>query len=310
MVRHLTKISDLSKAECDLIIQKAIEMKKCPEKFTSTMQNKTMLMIFEKPSLRTRVSFETGLNQLGGHAIYYPTADSPLGKKENIQDTAKCASRYVDIIGARVFKRQDVWDLATYSDVPVINMLDDYGHPCQILCDFQTILEKKGKIEGLKLSYFGDAFNNVTYDLMRMAALYGLEMDVACPKGAEYSPEKGVLDEIEQLSKKSGAKIRVIHDALEAAKKSDVLYTDSWMSYGIPFEKEESRKKVFMPFQINQKVLSAAKPDAIFMNCLPAMRGYEQTADVIDGPQSIVFDQAENRLHAQKAIILFLLDKL
>ncbi len=309
MVRHLTKISDFTREECDLIIQKAIEMKRHPEKFHTTMQHKTMLMIFEKPSLRTRVSFETGLNQLGGHAIFYSIKDSPLGKKENIADTVRCAARYVDIIGARVFKRQDILELAKYSDVPIINMLDDFAHPCQMLCDFQAIQEKKGKLTGLKISYYGDAYNNVTYDLMRIAAIFGMEMDIACPEGAEFTPELEVLDEIAELSKKSGAKIRVLHDALEAAKNSDVLYTDSWMSYGIPAEQEEARKKVFMPFQVNQKVMSAAKPDAIFMNCLPAMRGYEQTAEVIDGPQSIVFDQAENRLHAQKAIILFLLNK-
>jgi ornithine carbamoyltransferase len=309
MVRHLTKISDFTKEECDLIIQKAIEMKKNPEKFNSTMEHKTMLMIFEKPSLRTRVSFETGLNQLGGHAIFYSIKDSPLGKKENIHDTVKCASRYVDIIGARVFKKEDIRELAKYSDVPVINMLDDWAHPCQILCDYQAILEKKGRLTDLKISYYGDAYNNVTYDLMRMAAIYGLKMDVACPEGTEYSPDPEVLKEVEELSKKSGAPIRVVHDAFEAAKDSDVLYTDSWMSYGIPTDQEEARKKIFMPFQVNQKVMSAAKPDAIFMNCLPAMRGYEQTAEVIDGPQSIVFDEAENRLHAQKAIILFLLNK-
>ncbi len=309
MVRHLTKISDFTKEECDLILQKAIEMKKNPEKFNTTMQHKTMLMIFEKPSLRTRVSFETGLNQLGGHAIFYSIKDSPLGKKENIHDTVKCASRYVDIIGARVFKRQDIWDLAKYSDVPIINMLDDWAHPCQILCDYQAILEKKGRLHDLKISYFGDAFNNVTYDLMRMAALYGIKMDVSCPEGEEYSPHPDVLKEIEKLSEKSGATVRVVHDAMEAAKESDVLYTDSWMSYGIPADQEEERKKVFMPFQVNQNIMNAAKSDAIFMNCLPAMRGYEQTAEVIDGPQSIVFDEAENRLHAQKAIILFLLNK-
>jgi ornithine carbamoyltransferase len=309
MIRHLTKISDFTKEECDLIIQKAIELKKNPEKFNTTMIHKTMLMIFEKPSLRTRVSFETGLNQLGGHAIFYSIKDSPLGKKENIHDTVKCASRYVDIIGARVFKKEDIRELSKYSDVPVINMLDDWAHPCQILCDYQAIFEKKGRLYDLKVSYYGDAYNNVTYDLMRMAALYGLKMDVACPEGAEYSPHPEVLKEVEELSNKSGAVVRVVHDALEAAKDSDVLYTDSWMSYGIPADQEEARKKVFMPFQVNQKVMAAAKPDAIFMNCLPAMRGYEQTAEVIDGPQSIVFDEAENRLHAQKAIILFLLNK-
>lgn len=310
MLRHLSKVTDLSKLESETIIEKAIELKKNPEKYHNILHNKTLLMIFEKPSLRTRVSFETGMNQLGGHAIFYSIKDSPLGKKENIHDTVKCASRYVDIIGARVFKRQDIQDLSKYSDVPVINMLDDFAHPCQILSDFQTIKEKKGSFNNLKISYFGDAFNNVTYDLMRMAAMFGLEMDVACPLGSEYSPEQEVLDEVEQISTESGARVKVVHDALEAVKNSDVVYTDSWMSYGIPEAQEEARKKVFMPFQVNATLMTSANKDAIFMNCLPAKRGYEQTSEVIDGPQSIVFDQAENRLHAQKAIILFLLEMI
>lgn len=309
MTRHLLTITDLSKKECEKIIEKSIEIKNDPEAFDSVMKNKTMLMIFEKPSLRTRVSFETGLEQLGGHAIFYSIKDSPLGQKENISDTAMVAARYVDIIGARVYKRKDVRDLAKYSDIPVINMLDDFGHPCQILGDFQTIKEKKGNLEHYKMAYFGDAFNNVTYDLMRMCALFGWEMDVACPKGENYSPEKEVLKEVEEISKKTGAKVRVIHDAMEAAQGSDIIYTDSWMSYGIPKEKEEERVKIFKPFQVTKEILNAAKDDVIFMNCLPAKRGYEQTAEVIDGPHSIVFDEAENRIHIQKSIILFLLNK-
>ncbi|MFX0024083.1 MAG: ornithine carbamoyltransferase, partial [Candidatus Hermodarchaeota archaeon] len=233
-----------------------------------------------------------------------------LGKKENISDTAKVASRFVNIIAARVYKRQDIWDLAKYADVPVINMLDDYAHPCQILGDFQTIKEKKNSLENMKLSYYGDAFNNVTYDLMRICAIFGWKMDVACPDTPAYSPEQAVLDEVAELSRNTGAEIRVVHNALEAARDSDIVYTDSWMSYGIPQDQEEVRKKAFMPFQVTASVMKAAKPDAVFMNCLPAMRGYEQTAEVIDGSQSIVFDEAENRLHIQKAIMLFLREKM
>jgi ornithine carbamoyltransferase len=308
-LRHLLKVSDFSKTECENIIAKAIRLKKNRFANSAALKNKTLLMLFEKPSLRTRVSFETGMSQLGGHAIFYSIKDSPLGKKETVGDTAKTSSRFVEIIAARLNSRHDLRELARNSDVPVINMLDDFAHPCQILCDFQTIQEKKRGFKGLKLSYFGDAHNNVTYDLMRMSALFGLKMDVACPEGAEYSPEAEILTEIEELSRKSKATIRIVHDAMEAARDSDVVYTDSWMSYGVQADKEEARKRAFMPYQVNSKIMAAAKKDAVFMNCLPAMRGYEQTADVIDGPQSIVFDQAENRLHIQKAIILFLLGK-
>jgi ornithine carbamoyltransferase len=309
MIRHLLKVSDFSKEECEEVINKAIDLKKDPKKYSSKLDGETLLMLFEKPSLRTRISFETGMQQLGGHAIFYSIKDSPLGKKENISDTAKVASRFVDIIAARVYNRQDVWDLAKYADVPVINMLDDFAHPCQILGDFQTIREKKSHLKNMKLSYFGDAYNNVTYDLMRMCAMFGWRMDVACPNSKEYSPELEVLEEVSNMSKKTGANVKVVHDALEAAKDSDVIYTDSWMSYGIPRDQEEERKKAFMPFQVTKSIIKAAKSDVIFMNCLPAMREYEQTAEVIDGPHSIVFDQAENRLHIQKAIMLFLRNK-
>jgi len=310
MPRHLTKVSDFSRVECERIIDHAIEMKKNISAHTSGLAHKTLLMLFEKPSLRTRLSFETGMTQLGGHAIFYSIKDSPLGKKENFHDTAKCASRFVDMIAARVFKRQDIAELAKYSDVPVINMLDDFAHPCQILCDWQTIKEKKGSLDGIKVVYLGDSHNNMTYDLMRMAALFGMEMNVACPSEAKYAPEAEVMEEVKTLSQASGAKIQLIHEAKEAVQNADVVYTDSWMSYGIPASEEEQRKTIFMPFQVNAELMAVAKPDAVFMNCLPAMRGYEQTAEVIDGPQSIVFDQAENRLHAQKAIMLFLMGKL
>lgn len=309
MVRHLLKISDFTKAEIEKVIDKAIEIKKNPKNFTSALEGETLLMIFEKPSLRSRISFEVGMQQLGGHAIFYSIKDSPLGRKENISDTAKAASRYINLIAARLFRRHDMWDLAKHADVPVMNMLDDFAHPCQMMGDFLTIKEKKGRLNNLKISYFGDGYNNVTYDLMRICAILGLELDVACPAGSEYSPEQVVLDEVAQISKDTGAYVNILHDAYNAARDSDIIYTDSWMSYGIPVEKEEERRKIFTPFQVTSQLMETAKPDAIFMNCLPAKRGYEQTADVIDGPQSFVFDQAENRLHSQKAIMLFLRDK-
>ena len=309
MARHLLKISDFTKIECEKVIDKAIDIKRKPDNYGTSLKGETLLMLFEKPSLRTRISFETGMQQLGGHAIFYSIKDSPLGQKENIHDTAKVASRFVNIIAARVFKRQDIQDLAKYSDVPVINMLDDYAHPCQMIGDFLTVKEKKGKLYDLKMAYYGDAHNNVTYDLMRICALFGLKLDVACPKGAEYTPEQEVLEDVEHLANSSGAMVNVIHEPVEAAKDADIIYTDSWMSYGIPKELEEERKKAFGPFQVTSQIMKKAKDDAIFMNCLPAMRGYEQTAEVIDGPQSIVFDQAENRLHGQKAIMLFLRNK-
>lgn len=309
-LRHLLKVSDFSKAEAEKIIHNAIKIKKSPKKYSTKLKFKTLLMLFEKPSLRTRVSFEVGMTQLGGHAIYYNIVDSPLGKKETIPDFARTSSRYVDIIMARLIKREDMRELAKYAKVPVINALDDFAHPCQILGDMQTIIEKKKTLKGIKLSYFGDAHNNVTYDLMRAAALFSFDMDVACPEGSEYTPEDEVVYEVKTLMQNSNAKVRILHDAKEAAENSDVLYTDSWMSYHIPKEQESERVKVFQPFQVTTELLSLAKKDAVFMNCLPAHRGYEQTAEVIDGSRSIVFDQAENRLHIQKAIMLFLLGKL
>jgi len=309
-VRHLETVTSFTKEECEFVIAKAIDIKAHPQTYSGALQGKTILMLFTKPSLRTRVSFETGMTQLGGHAIFYSINDSPLGQKENIYDTAKCLSRYVDIIAARVHDRATIRELATHADVPVINILDDFAHPCQILADFQTIIEHKGSFRGLKLAYFGDGHNNVAYDLMRMCAMQGMMMDVACPEGAPYSPEKIVMDEVTHLSTQSGAKIRILHDAAEAAKDADIIYTDSWMSYGIPKADEAQRRAVFSPFQVNQPLMALAKRNAIFMNCLPADRTAEQTGEVIDGPHSFVFDQAENRLHVQKAIMLFLKGKI
>lgn len=274
------------------------------------MHRETLLMLFEKPSLRTRVSFETGMTQMGGHAIFYSVADSPLGKKETFSDTGKVLSRFVNVIMARLNKRTDIRQLAEASTIPVINALDDFAHPCQMLADLLTIIEKKGKVEGLTMAYCGDLKNNVTYDLMRMASLLGYTINCAGPVGEGYAPEQEVLDECKAICEKTGGKVNIFtSNALEACKGVDVIYCDSWMSYGIPAADAAARTEKFMPFQVTKEVMDAAKPDAIFMNCLPAARGMEQTADVIDGPHSVVFDEAENRLHAQKALLLFLCGK-
>lgn len=307
--RDLLTVKDFSKDEVLYIVEAAIRMKKNSIVYSNSLKDKTLLMFFEKPSLRTRLSFEVGMTQLGGHAIFYSIKDSPLGKKETMSDTAQTASRYVDIIMARTFEHSDIEELAKFATVPVINALSNFAHPCQILCDLQTIKEKGKDLENFKLAYFGDCNNNVTHDLMYAAGVVGFEMSVCCPPGENFSPQKKVLEDLKKLSAKSGAKVKVTHDVKEAAKGADVIYTDSWMSYHIPDGEKEGRIKTLQPYQVNSKLMALAKKEAIFMNCLPAARGYEQTAEVIDGPQSIVFDQAENRLHVQKAIMLYLLGK-
>jgi len=268
------------------------------------MEYKTLLMLFEKPSLRTRVSFETGMTQMGGHAIYYDIGSSPMGQKETVEDTAKVISRMVDCAIARVKTKEIVRKLADNATIPIINALDDWAHPTQMLADMQCIIEKKGYLKGIQMAYFGDLENNVTYDLMRAGALMGFNINVAGPS----KPDQAVLDEVAELSKVTGAKVQVVADAKTAVVGADVVYTDSWMSYGIPTSELEDRMKSFMPYQVTAELMTHAKPDCIFMNCLPAARGMEQTAEVIDGPQSVVFDQAENRLHAHKALLVWLLD--
>eukprot|EP00026_Physarum_polycephalum_P008592 Phypoly_transcript_08680.p1 GENE.Phypoly_transcript_08680~~Phypoly_transcript_08680.p1 ORF type:complete len:340 (+),score=53.50 Phypoly_transcript_08680:123-1142(+) len=306
--RDLHTVSDFTKAESDLIIQKAQDIKSNPLKYGKLLEGKTVLMLFEKPSLRTRVSLETGIHQMGGHAIFYSIVDSPISKmKDNIHDTAKTASRYVNIIAARLYHKKDFEELARHATVPVINLLDDYGHPCQILADFQTIAEKKDLSTKKKISFFGDGQNNVTYELIRMCAIYGFDMDVACPAQEGYAPIQSVLDEANKIGATTGSKFNVTQNITEAAKNSDIIYSDTWMSYHVKSNEESARKEVLAPYQVTAEVMKAAKPDAVFMHCLPATRGNEMTAEVIDGPQSVVFDQAENRLHVQKAIVLFLL---
>ena len=289
------------------LISQAAKIKKSPEKHYDSLKHKTMLMIFEKPSLRTRVSFEAGMTQLGGHAIYLDAKDAPLGEKESIEDTAKAASRYCDIIMARMFEHENIIKLAKNSAVPVINGLTNLSHPCQILSDLFTIHEKKKKLKGIKLAFVGDGNNNVTHSLLEGCSIVGMDISVGSPK--QHSPQQSIVNTAKNNAKKSCSKILVTENAKSAVENADIVYADSWMSYHIPKEQKGERIKIFQPYQVNKKLMQNAKKGALFMNCLPAMRGYEQTAEIIDGKQSIVFDQAENRLHMQKAIILKLLNK-
>lgn len=309
--KHVLTIADLAKEEIIDIMRVAIAMKKSRadffevgyDRFSDTLKGYSLLTLFEKPSLRTRISLEVGMHHLGGQAIFYSIADSPLGKKESIEDTGRVLSRMCQGITARVMSRNAVRSLAQVSTVPVINALDDYAHPMQMVADLLTMIEQKGSWEGQTMAYFGDLENNVTYDLMRLAAVMGYNLKLA----GVGEIEKSVWTEVQKLSQKSGAIVTLCKTAQEAATDVDVIYADSWMSYGIAKAEEEARKTLFMPFQVNADLLKLAKKDCIFMNCLPAARGMEQTAEVIDGPQSVVFDQAENRLHAQKALLVYLL---
>ena len=263
------------------------------------LRGKSLAMIFEKSSTRTRVSFEVGMTQLGGHALFLSPIDLQLGRGETIADTARVLSRYVDGIMYRAFKQENMVELARSASVPVINGLDDKEHPCQIIADLFTMQEQKGDLKELKLAYVGDG-NNVCNSLLLGASIMGMDMTAACPK--DYEPDADLLAHARKIAKESGSKIHVVEDPDQAAKGADVLYTDVWVSMGQEKEKEE-RERLFKPYQVNRDLLSLANPKAIVMHCLPAHRGLEITDDTMDGPQSVVFDQAENRLHAQKAIL-------
>ncbi len=308
---HLVSMKEWPPQLIEEVLDLADAVKREPARFATAMAGQTLLMIFEKPSLRTRVSFETGVTQMGGHAIYYDMSTSPLGAgKENIADTARVISRYVNIVMARLFKHEVIVELARHATIPVINALTDHAHPTQILADLQTIREKKGRLKGVKVAYCGDGRNNVTHSLLIGCSKLGLDIRVACPDGTDYSPAPDVIRSALGFAKKAGSQVLVTHDATEAARDADVVYTDSWMSYHVAHEKLEERVRVFTPYQVTAALMALAAPDAIFMNCLPALRGFEQTAEVMDGPQSVVFDEAENRLHAHKAILLRLLGDL
>lgn len=287
------------------LVEKAIQLKqaqKAGEKI-QPLQGKILGMIFEKPSTRTRVSFETGMLQLGGQAIYLNSHDMQIGRGETISDTAKVLSRYVDAIMIRTFSHNIVEELAQHATIPIINGLTDLFHPCQALADIMTILEVKGKYEGIKVAYIGDG-NNVAHSLMIASAKVGMDISVASPKG--YEPLKEVTELVKGYAAESGSKVEITNDPYEAVNNADVIYTDVWTSMGQ--ESENAQRLVsFKDFQVNGELAKHAKDDYIFLHCLPAHRGEEVSAEVIDGEHSFVFDQAENRLHAQKALLVEIL---
>jgi ornithine carbamoyltransferase len=309
-MEHLSSLTDWSPEILHAVLKRAAELKAHPEKFSSAAARKVLFMIFEKPSLRTRVSFETGIVRMGGHAINYDVSTSPLGAgKESLSDTIKVVSRYADLIVARLFKHEDLMEMIANAGVPVINGLTNFTHPCQILADLLTITEHKGGLAGQTLCFLGDGNNNVTHSLLHGCAMAGMNIRVGCPAGEEFEPLPSVLETTRRLAAVNGSQVVVTSDAREAARGADVVYTDSWMSYHIAASEMERRVARFMPYQVTSAIMREAAPGAIFMNCLPAARGFEQTAEVIDGPQSVVFDQAENRLHAQNAVMLRLLHR-
>lgn len=306
-MKHLLSLNDLTTEEIEQILTLAAKLKKDLKNGVENkiLKGKTLGMIFAKSSTRTRVSFEVGMYQLGGTALYLNANDIQLGRGEIIYDTANVLSRYLDGIMIRTFKQSDVEDLAKYGSIPVINGLTDLFHPCQILADLQTIQEQKGRLQGLKLAYVGDGFN-IANSLLHGCAKVGMNIAIATPKG--YECDAKIVEEAKATAKLVGSKITVTNDPELAFYNADVMYTDTWISMGQEDEKE-SRMKAFMPYQVNAKLVSKAKDNAIFLHDLPAYRDFEVTAEIIDGPNSFIFDQAENRMHAQKAVMALLMGK-
>ena len=301
-MKHLLKMLDLSKEEILDILNLADQLKYENKNGIEhhILKGKTLGMIFQKSSTRTRVSFETGMYQLGGQALFLSNRDLQIGRGEPVQDTARVLSRYLDGIMIRTFEQKEVEDLAKYGSIPVINGLTDFCHPCQVLADLMTIREFKGRFEGLKMCYIGDG-NNMANSLIVGGLKVGMEVSIACPK--DYQPAAEVLE----FAKGYGDKFSMTDVPLEAAKDADVLFTDVWTSMGEEAETEK-RKIAFKGYQINDDIMAVAKADAMVQHCLPAHRGEEVSAEIIDGPHSVVFDEAENRLHAQKAVLVKLMN--
>ena len=297
----LLSVSDI-KDDVKYILDLASKIK-AGETEEKPLEGKTLAMIFQKSSTRTRLSFDVGMYQLGGRAIFLSSNDLQMGRGEPISDTAKVLSRFVDGIMIRAIKHSDVEELAQYSDVPVINGLTDLEHPCQALADMLTIKEHLGDWEGEKICFVGDG-NNVSNSLLLIAPLLGMDMSMACPKG--YEPNEDILKTAQEYASENNTEITITDDIGLALQNVDVVFTDVWVSMGDEAE-EEQRKKDFAPFQVNSDLMGLANEGALFMHCLPAIRGQEVTSDVIDGPQSVIYDEAENRMHAQKAVLYYYL---
>lgn len=302
---HLLAVHDLTRDEILSIFREAAALKAMRRRAlpTQRLSGKTLGLFFEKPSTRTRVSFETGMNQLGGQSIFLSVADIQMRRGETVADTARVLSRYLDGLVIRAYEHHAVEEWARNATIPVINGLTDLHHPCQVLSDLFTIREKKRRWKGIKIAYVGDG-NNVANSLIEGAGIMGMAISIACPSG--YEPDASIMEWAREKAERTKASIEILRDPYVAVKGADVLYTDVWTSMGQ--EKEQARRvQVLAPYQLNGKLVAAAHPDAIVMHCLPAHRGQEITADVLDGPQSVVLDQAENRLHVQKAILIRLL---
>jgi len=298
-------IRSFTAAEIRKLIDDAVEIKANPGKYADSLKGKALAMIFEKPSLRTRVSFDVGIHQLGGFSIYLSPAEINLGKRESVADVARNLERMVQGIMARTFSHQVVEELASHARIPVINGLTDFNHPCQAMADYMTMLEVKKGLAGKKLAYVGDG-NNVAVSLIKGAAQLGVHLALATPPG--YEPNAEVVQWARTRGAETGCTIVLTHNPVDAVKDADAVYTDVWTSMGQEAEKD-LRLKLFRPFQVNDELFAHARPDAIFLHCLPAHRGEEVTDAVIESPRSVVFQQAENRLHAQKAIMLNLMGK-
>ncbi|HHW54418.1 MAG: ornithine carbamoyltransferase [bacterium] len=303
--RHLLSLQQYNKKELMQILETAAALQAIMARGVpfKPLQGKTLGMIFNKNSTRTRVSFEVAIYQLGGHGLHLGGQELQLARGESIADTARVLSRYLDAIMIRTYSHAEVEELAANATVPVINGLTDRFHPCQALADFYTLYKKKGRLAGLKLAFVGDGNNNVTHSLLLGAAKLGVDIHVAAPAG--YAPEAEVLALARQEAKLSGSSVLLTTDPVEAVAGADAVYTDVWTSMGKEDEAQE-RCRILAPYQVNSSLMAAAKPDALFLHCLPANRGEEVTDEVMDGPNSAVFDQAENRLHVQKAVLALL----
>ena len=299
--KSVASLYDLTREEMEQIFKTSelLKLQNLRGQEHPLLKGKTLAMVFEKPSTSTRVSFEVGMWQLGGYALYLSSNDLQLGRGETVGDTAQVLSRYVQGIMARVFSHQSILDLVRYSSVPVINGLSDFSHPCQGLADLFTVYEKKGRLEGLRLAYVGDG-NNVAHSLLYGCSKMGINITLGCPKG--YEPDPKVVSQTKEEAKRTGCEVKVVQDPEEAVKGADVIYTDVWASMGKEKEREE-RVKIMKPYQVNPNLVKRAKEDYIFTHCLPAHRGEEVTNEVADSRNSVIFDQAENRMHTQKAIM-------
>lgn len=305
MKRDFLTICDFTTKEIDSLLIRAKELKSMQKNRIEhpALKGRTLGLLFEKQSTRTRISFEVAIIQSGGHSIYLSPNQIQMGRGEEIGDTAQVFSRYLDAIVIRTYSHHKIEEWAQYSNIPVINGLTDRHHPCQVVSDMLTIMEKKGRLRGIRIAYVGDG-NNVAHSLIEGAAAMGMEIRLASPKG--YEPDKAIADKGRRLAKETGAIVEILQEPHDAVRDADVVYTDVWTSMGQEGE-EENRKGIFRGYQINRELMGRAKDDAIIMHCLPAHRGEEITEEMVESPQSVIFDQAENRLHMQKALLEMLM---